>query len=411
MKTTMTATAMILAFLCMAGVSSGAGAAEPPSAHNPCFDQPGLWPADVKKTDYYKQKWAPARLLVWAHKTDHEGPWREASNWLEDGKPATKDADETCDLYFLDGKYKVTGGTVDPTVNGGSAWGMWGQLKCRHLTVGNGVELLLRSYDVSGNVWIRSGVNFRVIEGLWNGGANTFARNDMGRWVEFKIPEVNKTDNASVEVLGKWGNADGLYVNSGKLIIGPDSIWAAGDRHQNTIGLKGSLVLMSGATFQTWRNKRYAYDLDNYGELLVGTKERPLVKDAYILMSEKNRKQKGGGFYQEGEDDVGLMMRPQSTMVVTSADPTKARLVFDRWKPWNGSKETEIQGLVQVGLMGKMDLNGVLFNHISLGGIGVKDLSVVNQWKNVVFGKENAGLPKELLNTKMGLRGEQPFFK
>ncbi|MBC8002040.1 MAG: hypothetical protein H7X97_05585 [Opitutaceae bacterium] len=390
-------------------------AADEPSAHNPCFDQPGLWPADVKKTDYYKQKLEPARLLVWAHKTDHVGSWKEAANWLEDGKPATKDADENCDVYFPDGKYKVIGGVVPPGINGGSAWESWGSLKCRNLTIGNGTELCFRNYQATGNVWVRPKANFRIIEGFWNGGANTFARNDMGKWVEFKIPQVNKTDNASVEVLGLWGNADGLYVNSGKLIIGPDSAWYGGDRHQNTVGLRGSLILMSGAKWATFTNKARAMDLDVYGELLAGTPERPLEKDAIFSLSYKSRGRELWQGKPFGDDsDFGLMLRPMARMAVHSADPTKARLVFNLWQSWRqDKKDPDLSGkLVQIALLGKTDLNGVLFDNFDVGGVELADPAVRGQWKNVFFGKNNAGNADTLFKNFSGKASrEQPFYK
>ncbi len=376
-----------------------------PSAHNPCFDQPGLWPADVKKTDYYKQKWAPARLLVFAQK----GPdWSDPANWLEDGKPATKGPDKNTDLLFPDGDYKVFKGEERD-------WGSWSTIDARHLTIGKGVEILLRSFEVTGNVWAREGVKWRIIECQWKGGANTFSRNDMGRWTELKIPEVNKTDNASVEVLGLWGNHDGLYVNSGKLIIGPDSIWYGGDRHQNTIGLKGSLILMSGSKFQTYMNKIRAMDLDVYGELLVGTSERPIDKDVTFALSYKSRgRDMSHGQLAGDARDYGLVVRPMARLAVTSADPKKARLNFTWWTPWREEKHNpQTPGLVHMALLGKADLNGVHFNGFAQGGIELADPTGPTTWKNISFGKDNAGKkPEEIFTTFSGqVHGEQPVFK
>jgi len=366
-----------------------------PSAHNPCFDQPGLWSPDVKKTAYYQQKWTPARLLVYAQKGSR---WNDPENWLENGKPATKGPDKNTDVLFPDGKYTVKEGD-------GDHWETYGTLEARHLTIGTGVELFLRAYAVTGNFWVRKGARWRIIECLWNGTANSFSRNDMEQWPFLKIPQVNKFDNGSVEVIGTWGNVDGLYVNAGKLIIGPDSAWYGGDRHQNTIGPKASLILMSGAKFQTHVNKNRDMDLDIYGELLAGTAERPLQKDATISLSYKSRgRLKGNDGKPFGSaQDFGLVLRPAARLAVTSGDPTKARLVFNRWASWRPDKDHPAPtGLVQIALLGKLDVNGISFDHFDIGGIELPDPSAATLWKNVTFGKDNAGKPDEIFTKFSG---------
>jgi len=407
MTTRNLATAIICLSLALAFRVSAA-AAEPvaadnvatPSAHNPCFDQKGLWPADVKKTAYYKQKWEPARLLVWARKGDHMGALKNPANWLENGKPAEEGPDENTDVLFpdVDGKATLTGGP--------GGWETWGSLKMRHLTIGRGVRLCLRDIRPYGNVWVRKGASWNIIEAYWRGNRDTFARNDSNR-MNMKIPSVSKLDNASVETLGPWENDDGIYIYFGKLIIGPDSSWWAGDRHQNTVASRGTLILMSGATFQVWTNKTRFLDLDIYGELLAGTPERPLERDAFFPLSFKSRgRLKFQGKLYGDDRDVGLVLRPKARMAVYSSDPSRARLVFRQWRG-TGSKKGELLGSteqrVQMVLLGKTELNGVLFNDIDLGGIEMTDLSARGEWKNIHYGENNAGESDALFKKHAGV--------
>lgn len=77
----------------------------------------------MKETAYYKQKWEPARLLVWGKKGTHTGPLKNPANRLENGKPAEEGPDENTDIVFPDvaGKVTLQGGPGD--------WETWGDLK------------------------------------------------------------------------------------------------------------------------------------------------------------------------------------------------------------------------------------------------------------------------------------------
>ncbi len=376
-------------------------------ANNPGYDQQGLWPEDVKKTAYYAQKWEPARLLVWARTEDYTGSLKDPANWLENGKPAQKEPDDNSDLVFPDAPKQllVAGGTGD--------WQTWETLKMRHLTIGRNIKLRLRNIIPSGNVWVKENVTWNVISIYWEGDKDTFARNDSKR-IMLKIPHVRKIDKASVETVGPWGNADGLYVDSGTMILGTDSSWWAGDRHQNTVCSNGTLILMSGSTLQIWRNKDRALDLDIYGVFQAGTADRPLTRDANFPLCFKSR----GRLEWKGETfgdarDVGLLLRAKGTMAVYSSDPTKARLVFSLWRDEKTGKNPKMaDGKVQVQLLGKTELNGVLFDDFDLGGIELADLGVRDTWKNIQYGKNNAGKPDELYKKVAGkIRSEQDGYK
>jgi hypothetical protein len=378
-------------------------AATRPSAHNPCFDKKGLWPTDVKKTAYYKQKRAPARLLVWAKKGDHNESVLAAGNWLEHsasrggsavtgGKPARKGPDEKTDLLFPDAGERCRVGADT------------GTLKARHITIGRNVRLTTKSLILEGNIWVRESGGLRCRNPKFGGGRGTFARNDSDL-VQFKMPHCTKQPDASVEFLGPWGNADGLYVASGTMVIGPDSTFYAGVRHQNTVCPKARLVILSGATYTTARPKTTEYDLDVFGDVLAGTPDRPLVKDAQFSLSFKSR----GTIERRGrpwgeKDDCGLLLRPGGRIAVHSADPKHARLVF-RLRPPRDKKNPREKPLgdeICLTLLGKTELNGVEFDNVRRGGIRLADPDVRKQWKNVFFGKGNKTPPDELFTKFQG---------
>jgi hypothetical protein len=218
------------------------------------------------------------------------------------------------------------------------------------------------------------------------------------------MPHVIKTQNASVETLGKWSNRDGLFVDSGKLMIGPDSTWRAGDRHQNTVSPRASLILMSGATFHIWRNKPRRFDLDVYGKLLAGTPERPLTTDAFFPLSFKSRgRWKWRGEPYGDERDVGLMVRPEGGLAVHSADPERARLVFSLHPDLKEGEDPEKRGLkVHMCLLGNAKLDGVEFNDVDRSGIELADLASREQWRNVFYGAGNGGGPEDLFAKHSG---------
>jgi len=396
--------AMVL-LACAAIAAAAPAASEPaaaydikaPSAHNPCYDRPGLWPEDVKKTAYYKEKWEPARVLVWARKGNFKGPVDSPENWTEylpdgsAGKPATKGPDAKTDVVFPDGNY---------TVEGPGGWEQWGTFSVRHLTQGKGIRLNVRDPAIVGNFWQFDGpAGFLIMEPRWVGNKHAFARNENRRTFGFKIPSVNKTEGASVEFLGFWNNADGWNVNNGVMILGPEVIFLGGDRHLLNVEETGTLIMMSGSTFQVYQRMKILKDLYIKGKFLAGTPERPLTRDATIYLNDKT-----SGKVIPGNYKGGMMLYPKGSMAVNSADPTKARLVFALAKyppPGNANeqakrKESEKTGRIDMALYGKVDFNGVEFNDVRTGGIEITGQAVRAGWKNVFYGKNNAGEPDTL---------------
>ena len=387
--------AMVL-LACAANAAAAPAATQPaaayeiktPSAHNPCYDQPGLWPEGVKETAYYKQKWEPARVLVWAKgKVLEKGPASTlypAENWLENGKPAKQDADENCDLVFPDQKEL--------------GWDKWLRINptvsCHHLTVGQGVSLDNLG-KISGNLWSKGWAH--SWGGAFVGKQNTFVRVGSKDRI-LKMYAVNKDPSASVEIVDRLRLCDWLEVNSGQLIVGPGAVLEGGNRHQNIIAPRGTLALMSGATFKTFEFKRQAYDLDVYGKVLAGTPERPLTKDAFFSLSGK-AKEHGTpqGFHTP--NDRSIRFNKTSSLIVHSADPTKARLVFTAVNPKAPKLDAQFGG--------SMTLDGVLFDHFDLGGIQMTDPEARKTWKNVFFGENNAS-KGDVMFAKIGVVMAKP---
>jgi len=360
-----------------------------PAAHNPCYDQKGLWPEDVKKTAYYKEKWEPARLLVWAKRGSFKGQVDSAENWLEylpdgtGGKPATKGPDAKTDIVFPDGDYKV---------EGPGGWGDWGTFAVRHFTQGKGVVLHVRDPAVFGNHWQFDGPDgWHTMEPTWVGNKHAFARSDNKKSVGYKIPYIRKIEGASVEFLGFWNNQDGWYVETGVMILGPDVLFRSGPRHVMNVEEAGTLIMMSGATFILTQPRNMWTDLTIKGKFLAGTPERPLIKDAYLYLNDKSV----GAPHGHQPTDRGIILHPQGSIAVNSSDPQKVRLVIALAK-YPDEKAQEKPGRITMSLFGKVDLNGVLFNDVQTGGIEITNPSVRAGWKNVVFGKDNAGEPDTL---------------
>ncbi|HUS44565.1 MAG TPA: hypothetical protein VM219_00815 [Phycisphaerae bacterium] len=395
-----------------AGAAAGADL-KAPSAHNPCFDQPGLWPEDVKETAYYQQKWEPARLLVWARVGERvgENALMDPKNWLEyppspsgsavaSGKPATRPPDENTDILFPDSDSFYSIGTGDIA------------LQVRHLTVGANASMGISRMEFCGNVWVRKGqwgpglhVNFP----LAFGGKAAFARNDDAKIDTFATHfAVNKPKGGSIEFLGPWDVGDELHVNSGTMILGPGSLFSPADRATHLVFPEGTLVLMSGATFLPKGNKCFGHDLVVSGTLQAGTPERPLKSDCVLALGFKAHGEFDASLPQNRHlknmstpNDSGLVINPGARLVVYSADPAKARLVF-RWTGTeSGSTHVapeaplasikDVPRRIAMTLLGQIDFNGVEFNDVRKGGIVLAHPSINLHWKNLFYGENNGG--------------------
>ncbi len=374
------------------------------TAHNPNFADKTFWPADVEKTAYYKEKWEPTRVLVFAKTGDLvNGDWRsmnvkdvaDAEHWTENGKPATSGPDENTDVVFPDSKGYYSTGKAENC----------GSLTVRHITVGRNCDASFSGVHLYGNALVKPGGRLFGHTVTFEGDKNTFMKGNNPSYLANKT-DFTKTNNASVEVLGNWMQDDELRVRSGSLIIGPDTQYRAGDRGANRIFPGTSVVLMSGATLKVKGDKYVGKDWVFGGNLQAGTKERPLTKDATMGLSSKVR---GELPYPSNiapksyPTDSSLVLNSTGSITVVSADPKTARLVFC-WvaEKHNGYTPEGIDAYadketITMTLLGKAFLDGVEFHNVRLGGIMMVNPADARQWKNVTYGEKNQGPADKLI--------------
>ncbi len=363
-------------------------------ADTPMFEDQALWPLLEKNEAYHAEVWTKARLLTWAKPGDG-GDWLQAANWLEDGKPASSPPDKTTDVLLP--------AAERPYVL------LKAHFECRHITFergssiqgGDGGELL-----VHGNCWVKLGGNPGINVAIPVGSRHTFHRNDnpqprntqghpfraegfnQGHYIH-----VRKDQGASVEYLGGHHAQDKVFFKSGTVIIGPDSFLMSGGWNRPIVEPPATLVLMSGAMTgqRDFNDGRFCEDsLRVEGVLLAGTKERPLVRDAVLSLNYKDV-----ATYSNAR---GLIVTAGGSVAMHSRNPQTARLVL-RWSGVEESRDAKDEGInpgadvprrICLSILGKADLDGVLFMDVDKGGIQLADLTQKEAWKHVVFG-DNCG--------------------
>jgi len=389
----------------LAAVAQNGRADEPKygeaTAHDPHYDDRTLWPAWVEKADFAKEQWPKARLLVWAHagKSMRGVDASDPANWLEDGRPARKGPDENTDVVFVpwaDGKRTFVAGDKGCAV--------------RHMTVEAGVGAHLKTVAVHGNQWIKRGGSFHQTHP--GGARDTFMRNDTPEPnnVANKIT-LNKPPEKSIEWIGNWKIGDELDLFSGIFIVAPDSTFLPGDRSTQHIYPDAKLVLLSGSAFYKRSNQYWGHDVEVVGEILAGTADRPLTKDAVLGLSFK-AKGKARGHVNRGpfishmtnEGDKALILYKQGRIAVHSADPATARLViqwrgFGEGRPNKEAEPPDVAAMphgIDMILLGETRFDGVRFDHVLKGGVEMPDPSARAAWKNVSFGEGNFAPQDEL---------------
>jgi hypothetical protein len=395
-------------------------AATAASAHDPRTDDRALWPGLTGKEAFVTEKWERGRLLMWAHpgtsSDARKGPNpAEAENWLEDGKPAASPPDELSDLLFpaSETRYSIM---LDRR-----------GFKARHITVEKNARVGINR--LRGNLWIKEGGAF-YSGGNYQGGGfkivgarHTFIRNDnraseinpknsgveIAQWVT-----VEKTQEASVEFLGHVAAMDEFKMNEGVTIVGPDSRILVGPASIQIVGPEAVLRLHSGAWFGKRVNLlRNDADVLVQGRLEAGSPDRPLTRDATLGISFKyeSRLEFVGGadsrttpkgfsssFSGLTPFSYGLIVESKGALRVHSADLARARLVI-RWHGVERSLGTDGASeprTINMALLGDVDLNGVLLDHVKKGGIHLADPARRADWTRVGFGEHNAGTPDEL---------------
>ena len=95
---------------------------------------------------------------------------------------------------------------------------------------------------------------------------------------------------------------------------------------------------------------------------------------------------------------VSLLVTEQGRLIMHSADPTKARVVFKMYDTEKakerGKKYGNPDGIV-LDFLGKAELNGVVFDNILEGGIMVTPEQKAT-WQNVSYGQHNLTEPAKL---------------
>ena len=360
------------------------------TAHEPQFDNREMWPAWVAKAEFSKERWDISRVLVWKETDGAKSRGLDPldpANWLDNGRAATEPPDNTTDVVFPGSRDRYFVAGRQP-------------FNVRHLTIEHGAQVRFQEADIYGNVWIKRGGSYFRAKGIFGGPMkDTFVRSD-NEDVQF-VPNMlvhNKPAGKSTEWLGKWKVGDEVNLYSGRLIVGPDSLFMPTDRRVNRIGHEAELVLMSGSAFHLRGNNYTDTDIRIQGRLLAGTPERPLTEDCIVGLSFKTRG--GADLGKADATDVGLFLCPDGEMAVHSAEPEKARLVF-KWhrrppetKKFKDGEPEAIAALphgISMFLAGGTAFDGVVFEDVLKGGIGMVDPRAHSQWKNVLFGKNFGG--------------------
>jgi hypothetical protein len=283
------------------------------------------------------------------------------------------------------------------------------RLSMRHLTVEPGARVPVTvKLRPMGNIWVKEGSYLTQLVVEIEGDRDVFLRNDNLDWrsdrAQFANKIVfNKAIGSSLEVVGTIRTGDELVFLKGTTIVGPDALLVPGNRSSQPIYPEARLVLMSGAHYHKRGNQPYSVDTVVSGVLQAGTPERPLTRDATIGLSFKAKgdaKLVPEAFKPGSPSDYGLVVNPKGSLLVHSADPQKARLVFT----WNGlsshlhknpDKPDPVARHVDLVLQGQVSLAGVHFDRIRTGGILIADPAMRSRGI-ITFGEGNQSRPDEL---------------
>jgi len=401
---------------------------------------PDAPPASGPKPAYTTQKWAPPkRLLVWRkpgvgslsgkEAIKRDGPkdssevkwvgsfWKDADSWLVLGEPlveGSKGWGAETDIILpgvdLAHAYMAeAAGDVD--------------IAFRHAVAENHTFLRASAMEISGNVWWHErGRWWTPNVRMWNiiGAQHTFIRNDRPAEVTVRdqdlVPAVpgatwdergrrlaqyvfvKKETGASVEFIGQFGAGDKFWMFSGATILGPDSSVGSGVQNSDHIYKDASLHLMDGAIL----GKQHAFPnhttITVDGLLTAGLPERPLTRNAAIVLAKKDYT---GVMGAGGNDPSGLRVNPSGHLRIYSTNPAQAKLLIRgigsanddmnalslNLSPsdYDGARWKSLPTRIDVVLLGDVVLDGVIFQDLYRGGIRLKDLGMASAWKNVVF--------------------------
>jgi len=377
---------------------------------------------------YAKEQWTkPKRLLVWA-KPGESGDFSKTENWLAFGAAPTGstwwDSDTDILLPSSTVRYKLVPGSHPELPEGRMTFTV------RHITAERGSYIASEGCKVYGNEWARLGgrINMRFLNG-WYGSKHTFTRVDAlmvyqlgvagsdvmwGLWAgadkarvrpetEVDICQyltVEKEDNASVEFLGVITSRDKIQIMKGMAIGGPDCQVMSDTRNGDHVHPGATLALLDGALW----GKRSSFcrpdSINVQGTLLAGLPDRPLTRDATLLVNKKDYTSLMTG--NDRRDAAGLRINKTGKMRVYSSDPTKARLVIRNGRCDDGpgpldsgsdpgklalhrNRWLALPQYVDVALLGDVVLDGVVFEDLWKGGLRLADLKQRDAWQHITL--------------------------
>ena len=360
-----------------------------------------------------KEKWDKGRQLVWA-KPGKSGKFNDAKSWLEKGKPAKKGPDRNTDVLLPKAakEYNVRGSRSN---------------QVRHVVIEENAELMgghRNELEVWGNVDVKAGgwIHFISIRGdkdtYFNIEESKFPGNGLVyRHCSKKLPkskccnsqishkfQICKIGTKSVEFLSNVGVSDEVMLQHGKCIISGDFRFSgATNKGAFEVYDGGILEIQSGGRIGSLcsTNAKKVYNINVYrnGVIQAGSPDRPLTSDAYLALGYANNKQPGVS---------GLYMALGSFMRVYSSNPKSARLVVTSTSSVKGFTDGQGRNMykasqkakgtngIALQLAGDVQLDGVMFDYVMAGGIALHDPRMAKTWKNVTFGKNNAGSKAKL---------------
>jgi hypothetical protein len=369
---------------------------------------------------YGKQKWPKVPLMVW-RRPGQAGSRFVAANWLDETGRAyfeppvsvdSKDPDlPVADILLpaADDYYQVVGQRP--------------QWRIRHMTIENGVQFFL-TYNVCGNLWMKDGSGMHA---PWFGkysnpapGVHRFLRFDGMR---LRRPKKGETTPQRVDAadwrISQWGcyhtapggsleligknhvNDQFRVIGEGKLIISEGSYLSPGLRACFAIQPEATVVLLQDACISVETTAKQLGKASVWvgGTLMIGTPERPITRDMLFPVTgieEQHIIRKPAGSIRT--PGVSFLVSEAGRLVLHSADPTRARLIFKMHDSEKakaaGKKYGNPKGTV-LAFFGKAELNGVVFDNVLEGGIMVSPKTRAT-WKNVSYGKNNLAEPEKL---------------
>jgi len=382
-----------------------------------------LWadvPGEGQIGNYGRQDWPEVPLMVW-RRPGESGTRFVGPNWVDQtGRPCFEPpvaTDFTGPNAPLADVLLPAADVFYQAVGDRPQWTM------RHMTIENNAFFHL-TYELRGNLWMKDGSGMHA---PWFGkydnpepGVHRFLRFDGMRMVrssrEIGEPHRVEATDARLSQWGAYGTAAGgtleiigknqvndqfRVFGEGKLIISENSYLAPALRASFSINPGATVVLLQDASisYETIAKQNGSASVWVGGTLMIGTPQRPVTRDMLFAVcgveEELIERQAAGGLRTPG---VSLLVSKEGRLVMHTADPTKARLVFKMYDSekarQRGKQYGDPKGIV-LDFEGKTELNGVVFDNVVEGGIMFSPEQRAT-WQNVSYGEHNLAEPEKL---------------